>query len=103
MGWILLDTYCAIVQGNSRNRYPGCHSIADMALVVGGPLVKELVGFLFMVIYVTVAGSGIINVPAVSNAQPLHSICTVWFMFIATASITLLQVYANAHTMADST
>ncbi|KAJ5745336.1 hypothetical protein N7520_010518 [Penicillium odoratum] len=87
LGWTLLNTYCAIVQGNFRNAYPGCHSIADMAQVVGGPLLKEVVGFLFIVSYVIVAASGIIGVSTALNALSLHSICTVWFSLIATAVI----------------
>jgi hypothetical protein len=59
-----------------------------MAQVVGGPIVKELVGFLFTVSYVIVAASGIIGVSTALNALSLHSICTVWFSFIATVIIT---------------
>ncbi|KAJ5653271.1 hypothetical protein N7490_000274 [Penicillium lividum] len=87
LGWTLLNTYCAIVQGNFRNAYPGCHSIADMAQVVGGPLLKEVVGFLFTVSYVIVAASGIIGVSTALNALSLHAICTVWFSLIATVVI----------------
>ncbi|KAJ5241275.1 uncharacterized protein N7469_002866 [Penicillium citrinum] len=87
IGWTLLNTYCAIVQGNFRNRYPGCHSIADMAQVVGGPLLKEVVGVLFTISYVIVAASGIIGVSTAFNALSLHSLCTVWFSFIATVII----------------
>ena len=39
----------AILQGNFRNRHPHCHSIADMAEAAGGKVLKELVGFLFIV------------------------------------------------------
>ncbi|KAJ5317889.1 hypothetical protein N7508_002397 [Penicillium antarcticum] len=89
VGWTLLNTYCAIVQGNFRNAYPGCHSIVDMAQLVGGPIVKELTGFLFMVSYVIVAASGIIGVSTALNALSLHSICTVWFSFIGTVIIAM--------------
>jgi hypothetical protein len=89
VGWTLLNTYCAILQGNFRNRHPGCHSIADMAQVVGGPILKEIVGFLFTVSYVIVAASGIIGVSTALNALSLHSVCTVWFSFIATVIIAL--------------
>ncbi|KAJ5649601.1 uncharacterized protein N7484_003324 [Penicillium longicatenatum] len=88
IGWTLLNTYCAIVQGNFRNAHPGCHSIADMANVVGGPLLKEVVGFLFTVSYVIVAASGIIGVSTALNALSLHAICTVWFSLIGTIVIT---------------
>lgn len=87
VGWTLLNTYCAILQGNFRNRYPGCHSIADMAQVIGGPVVKELVGLLFTVSYVIVAASGIIGVSTALNALSEHSTCTVWFTFIAAVII----------------
>ncbi|KAJ5947672.1 hypothetical protein N7466_000687 [Penicillium verhagenii] len=87
LGWTLLNTYCAILQGNFRNAHPGCHSIADMAQVVGGPLLKEVVGVLFTVSYVIVAASGIIGVSTALNALSLHAICTVWYSFIATVVI----------------
>lgn len=43
----VLDT--AVILGNFRNKHPGCHSIADMAAVVGGSAFKEFVGLLFIV------------------------------------------------------
>lgn len=49
LGWGCLNTYTAIVQGDFRNRHRGCHSIADMAYEVGGPILKELVGGLFVI------------------------------------------------------
>ena len=49
LGWGMLNTYTAIIQGNFRNRHRGCHSIADMAHVVGGFWLKELVGGLFVI------------------------------------------------------
>ena len=87
IAWTLLNTYCAIVQGNFRNAYPGCHSIADMAQVVGGPILKEVAGALFTVAYVICAASGIIGVSTALNALSLHAMCTVWFSFFATVII----------------
>ncbi|KAI3282826.1 hypothetical protein CBS147309_876 [Penicillium roqueforti] len=89
IAWTVLNAYCAIVQGNFRNAYPGCHSIVDMAQVVGGPIVRELVGFLFTVSYIIVAASGVIGVSTAFNALSRHSICTVWFSFIAMIIITM--------------
>ncbi|KIV85983.1 hypothetical protein PV11_01628 [Exophiala sideris] len=84
IAWTLLNAYCAIIQGNFRNSHAGCHSIADMAQLVGGPIVKEVVGFLFIAAYVICAGSGILGVSAALNALSNHAICTQWFSFIAT-------------------
>ena len=49
LGWGMLNTYTAIIQGDFRNRHRGCHSIADMAKEVGGVWLRELVGALFVV------------------------------------------------------
>jgi hypothetical protein len=68
IGWGALNTYLGIVQGNFRNSHPGCHSIADMAEVLGGTVLKELVGALFLVAYVLCAGSGILGVSVGLNA-----------------------------------
>ena len=87
IGWGLLNTYTAIVQGNFRNMHAQCHSIADMANVVGGWWLKELTGFLFIVAYVLCAGSGIIGVSVALNALSDHAACTVWWSFLATVVV----------------
>jgi hypothetical protein len=45
----MVNTYVGRIQGNFRNMHPGCHSVADMAAYLGGPILKELVGGLFVV------------------------------------------------------
>ncbi|KAF2729600.1 hypothetical protein EJ04DRAFT_502029 [Polyplosphaeria fusca] len=77
----------AIVQGDFRNRHAHCHSIADMAHVVGGPVLKEICGLLFIVAYVLCAGSGIIGLSAGLNALSDHAACTVWWAFLSAAVI----------------
>ena len=37
VGWCILNTYAGVIFGNFRNRHAGCHSVADMAGIVGGP------------------------------------------------------------------
>lgn len=44
---LALDT--AYIQGNFRNNHIGCHSIADMCEVVGGPVLREIAGFVFII------------------------------------------------------
>ncbi|KAG4410815.1 hypothetical protein IFR04_016045 [Cadophora malorum] len=84
IGWGALNTYTAVVQGDFRNSHPGCHSIADMAAVLGGNVLKEVVGALFLIAYVLCAGSGILGVSIGLNALSSHAACTVWWSFIAT-------------------
>ena len=47
--WVCLNTYFATVLGDFQVRHPNCHNIADMAGLVGGPILREVVGFLFII------------------------------------------------------
>jgi hypothetical protein len=77
VGWGLLTTYTAVIQGDYRNRHPSCHSIADMAGVLGGVVLREIVGVLFLIAYILCAGSGILGVSIALNALSTHAACTV--------------------------
>ncbi|KAI4656833.1 uncharacterized protein J4E78_006724 [Alternaria triticimaculans] len=83
LGWQALNTWCALVQGQFRNNHPGCHSIADMGQLVGGRIVKEITGVLFLVAFIIVAASGIVGVSTALNALSNHSLCTNYFSIIA--------------------
>jgi hypothetical protein len=87
VGWGALNTYLAIVQGNFRNSHAGCHSIADMAQLLGGVVLKEVVGALFLLAYIIIAGSGILGVSIALNALSNHAACTVWWSLISTIVI----------------
>ncbi|KAF2708097.1 amino acid transporter [Pleomassaria siparia CBS 279.74] len=87
VGWGALNTYFAIVQGNFRNSHAQCHSIADMAHVVGGPVLREICGGLFIIAYVLCAGSGVIGLSTGLNALSDHAACTVWWAFLSAVVI----------------
>lgn len=89
IAWGLFNTYAFVILGEFRERHPGCHSIADMADVVGGPIVREIVGILFIFAYVLCAGAGIIGVATGLNALSHHATCTVWWALIATVVVAL--------------
>ncbi|EAL91688.1 putative neutral amino acid permease [Aspergillus fumigatus Af293] len=92
VGWCVLNAYGAIVLGNFRNSYPGCHSIVDMVHLAGGrwgPLMREIVGVMFVLAYVIVASSGIIGVSAAFNALSRHAMCTVYWSLVSTAIVAL--------------
>ncbi|PKY06335.1 hypothetical protein P168DRAFT_264929 [Aspergillus campestris IBT 28561] len=89
VGWSAINAYGALTLGKFRNAHPQCHSVADMALVTGGPIFREIVGFMFIISYVITAASGIIGVSAAFNALSLHSMCTVHFSLIATVTIAI--------------
>lgn len=90
LGWQFLNTYCAIIQGNFRNRHAGCHSIADMAEKVGGAWLREVVGVLFLVTFAIVAASGVFGSSVALNALSDHAVCTNWFMLVATVAVFVL-------------
>ena len=56
LAWAALNTYCFILLGDFRERHPSCHSVADMAYIVGGIVNKEVMGMLFVLAYVLCAG-----------------------------------------------
>ncbi|GAW18768.1 hypothetical protein ANO14919_082500 [Xylariales sp. No.14919] len=90
LGWQFLNTYCAIIQGNFRNAHAGCHSIADMAEVVGGKWLRGVVGFLFLVTFAIVGASGIFGASVALNSLSNHAICTNYFMLVATILVCVL-------------
>jgi hypothetical protein len=101
VGWGLLNTWAAVIQGDFRNNHRGCHGIADMAevslsfhllfwisnadmvKVVGGPIAREITGALFIIAYVLLTGSGILGVSIAFNVFSGHAVCTNWFSFVA--------------------
>ncbi|KAM3069658.1 hypothetical protein ACMFMG_010378 [Clarireedia jacksonii] len=100
IGWGLLNTYTAKIQGDFRNNHPGCHSIADMADVVGGVFTKELAGVLFLIAYILCAGSGILGVSIGLNALSTHAACTVWWSFLATMVVCVAASVRKFHSIA---
>jgi hypothetical protein len=99
VAWGALNTYTAVIQGNFRNAHAGCHSIADMANVIGGVVLKELVGGLFLIAYVLCAGSGILGVSIGLNALSTHAACTVWWSFLATIFVAATASVRKFHTI----
>lgn len=87
--WGVFNTYAFLILGEFREKHPGCHSIADMANVVGGVVAKEITGVLFIFAYVLCAGAGIIGVATGLNALSHHGACTVWWAFIATIVVAI--------------
>ncbi|KAI1120776.1 transmembrane amino acid transporter [Nemania abortiva] len=92
LGWQFLNTYCAIIQGNFRHAHAGCHSIADMAEVVGGRWLREVVGGLFLVTFAIVGASGIVGSSVALNALSNHAICTNYWVGFASVFIAVFIV-----------
>lgn len=87
LGWGIINTYAGVVQGSFRARHPMCHSVADMAQIVGGPICRETAGACFIVSWIIVAGSAINGASTGLNALSDHAICTNWYSLIITVAI----------------
>ncbi|PYH68003.1 uncharacterized protein BO88DRAFT_426656 [Aspergillus vadensis CBS 113365] len=87
ISWCAWTQYTAIIMGDFRAKHGGCHSIADLAEVVGGRILKEAIGLLFIFANVLCAGSAIIATSTALNALSLHAACTVWWALIAATLI----------------
>ncbi|RYP18352.1 hypothetical protein DL765_003964 [Monosporascus sp. GIB2] len=68
------DPFGDIVQGNFRNSYAGCYSIADMANFVGGARLREVIGLLSLASYAIVGASGIFGSSTALNALSNHAL-----------------------------
>ena len=64
---------------------------------VGGPIMRELVGILYLVAYVLCAGSGILGVSIGLNALSSHAACTVWWSLIAAIAVVALASMPKFH------
>ncbi|EOA91938.1 uncharacterized protein SETTUDRAFT_30431 [Exserohilum turcica Et28A] len=89
LGWQGINTWGALVLGQFRMRHPGCHSIADMGMLVGGPIIRELCGILFLVAFLIAAASGMVGVSTALNALSEHALCTNYFSIIAALMVAL--------------
>lgn len=88
----------ALLVGDFRHNHTSCHTIIDMAMILGGPILKEITGVLFLLGYGSVkivllfmanltswilaVGASILGVATGLNALSTHAICTVWWSFI---------------------
>ncbi|CZR64067.1 related to neutral amino acid permease [Phialocephala subalpina] len=84
-GWGALNIYTAVIQGDFRNRHPGCHTTADMAFYLGATSCVPVQAFSAM-------STGI-------NALSHHATCTVWWSVISSFAIALCGSVRKFHTM----
>jgi hypothetical protein len=53
-----------------------------MAQIVGGKVLREIIGFLFIITWIIVAASGIVGASTALNALSEHALCTNYFTLI---------------------
>ncbi|KAF1817171.1 hypothetical protein P152DRAFT_387626 [Eremomyces bilateralis CBS 781.70] len=87
IGFVSLNSYCGFLLGEFRNIHPGCHSVADMAQLIGGKVLREIIGGIFLLSFVVSAATGVLGVSVALNALSNHAICTNYFLVVATIAI----------------
>ncbi|RDW82857.1 hypothetical protein BP6252_03969 [Coleophoma cylindrospora] len=97
IGWGALNTYLGVILGNFRAEHPSNHSIADMAGMMGGPILKEMVGALFVIAWILGTGSGIVGIAVALNTFSNHAACTVWWCFLAAFLIAAMASVRTFH------
>lgn len=60
-----------------------------MGELVGGKIVKEITGVLFLVAFIIVGASGMVGVSTALNALSNHALCTNYFSIIAALMVML--------------
>ncbi|KAF2102791.1 neutral amino acid permease [Rhizodiscina lignyota] len=99
IGWGLLNTYCAILIGNFRHNHTTCHSIVDMGMILGGKVLKETCGVLFLLGWILAVGASILGVSTGLNALSSHATCTVWWSFITYIVVALGASLPKFHSL----
>lgn len=89
VGWTTLAMYVALIFGDFRARHGRCHTVADMAYIVGGPLLREIIGTLFILANILAAGSTIIAISTGISIFSHNATCSVWWALLTTAAVML--------------
>ncbi|KAJ8081861.1 hypothetical protein PM082_007707 [Marasmius tenuissimus] len=100
LGWGALNTYTAVIQGNFRNNHRQCHTIVDMAQLVGGPILRETTSFIYLIAYILCAGAGIIGVSIALSVLSNDATCSVWFSLVSTVFIVAAASIRKFHDIA---
>ncbi|KAL9941637.1 hypothetical protein D7B24_003687 [Verticillium nonalfalfae] len=93
LGFGALTTYYAYIMYVFRMRYAGIHNIADAAGMVGGPVLREVAGALFIVAWTLASGAGFIGLAQGFKALSSHNVCnTVWTLVAAVCTALLASI-----------
>lgn len=90
--WGVLNTYCAVLQGQFKLKYPSVHTVADSAHIAALQLgftkkkswvVKEIAEFIYLFTWILCAGVSTLGFSIALNAVSNHATCSVTFGFVA--------------------
>ncbi|RBQ66231.1 hypothetical protein VDGD_21672 [Verticillium dahliae] len=93
LGFGALTTYYAYIMYVFGMRYAGIHNIADAAGIVGGPVLREVAGALFIVAWTLASGAGFVGLAQGFKALSSRNVCnTVWTLVAAVCTALLASI-----------
>ncbi|KIW73158.1 hypothetical protein PV04_01296 [Phialophora macrospora] len=104
--WGAVNTYCALIQGRFKLKYPSVHTVPDCAHTAALELgwskrtalvVREISEFFYLFTWVLVSGVVILGLTIALNAVSKHATCTVTFGFVAYVFVTTLASIPKIH------
>ncbi|RKU44409.1 hypothetical protein DL546_006028 [Coniochaeta pulveracea] len=83
VAWGAMTTFYAYIMYAFRMKYRGVHTIADAAAILGGPIAREVAGFLFLLTWVLATGSGFLGLAQGLKILAGGRACTVVWTMVA--------------------
>ncbi|KKY14514.1 putative neutral amino acid permease [Diplodia seriata] len=75
----LISSYSAFVIGQFYLKYPGCHTFADAAFLIAGPIAREIMGVAQVLILIFIQAAHLLTFTVALNVLSNHGTCTIAF------------------------
>ncbi|KEF54366.1 uncharacterized protein A1O9_09532 [Exophiala aquamarina CBS 119918] len=89
--WSGLTMYYSYVMYQFRMKYRGVHNIVDAAMLVGGPIAREVTSVLFLLTWILATGSGFIGLSQGLKILANGKGCTILWTLVAAVATGLLS------------
>ncbi|KIY01106.1 uncharacterized protein Z520_02658 [Fonsecaea multimorphosa CBS 102226] len=89
--WSALSMYYSYVMYQFRMRYRGVHNVVDGAMLMGGPIAREVTSFLFLLTWVLATGSSFIGLSQGLKVLANGKGCSIVWTLVAAIATGLLS------------
>lgn len=87
-----ISAYSAFVIGQFYLKFPGCHTFADVAFLMAGPVAREIMGVAQVLILVFIQAAHLLTFTVALNVLSGHGTCTIVFGIVGFAICYLLSL-----------
>jgi hypothetical protein len=99
VGYAFLNTYNGVLFGDFKLRHPGIYDVKDVAYVVGGPVLREIMSALYMIGCAFCVASSCVGLSVAFNSLSHHAACSVWWSFMSMMVIAVGASFRKFHTI----